>query len=536
MSDAIIVGVVAIVLLIAEFFWLSKSLTKKVTDRLSNDQHQAGVSAEQILKRANDEATRIEKDAKSKAEAAKRDILQEAKEERLRNQEQLLKDKNEHEREEKERRAELTKSEHRLQQKEESLDKKTDALEKKVEQLDKKLSDADSLHNKAEGIVAEQSVKLQEIAQLTAEQAKEVLLDKIQSEVTHEAAVKIREAEAKVKEESEAKAREYITQAIQRVASEHIAEVTVSTVALPGDEMKGRIIGREGRNIRTLENLTGVDLVIDDTPEAITLSSYDPYKREVARLTLERLVLDGRIQPARIEEAVERARKDVDASIKAEGERAMFESGIHSLHPELVKLLGRMHYRTSYGQNVLSHSIEVAQITGQLCQMLGSDAALGRRAGLLHDIGKSIDHETDGTHISIGVDLARKYHEHAEVIHGIESHHGDVPARTIIACLVQAADAISASRPGARRENLENYVKRLEKLEEITHSFPGVQSAFVIQAGREVRVMVSPEDVSEDAMILLAREIAYKIEQNLEYPGQIKVNLMRETRAVEYAK
>ena len=348
--------------------------------------------------------------------------------------------------------------------------------------------------------------------------------------------MKIKELEAKFKEEADEKAREYITLAIQRCAADHVAEATVSVVPLPNDEMKGRVIGREGRNIRAIETLTGVDLIIDDTPEAITLSSFDPYRREIARVALEKLITDGRIHPARIEETVEKARKEVEATVKAEGERATFETGVHGLNPELVKLLGRQKYRTSYGQNVLKHSIEVSHIAGLLAAELGVDVALAKRAGLLHDIGKSIDHEVEGSHVAIGVELARRYKENEQVVHAIQAHHGDVEPQTLIACIVQAADTISAARPGARRENIENYIKRLEKLEELTNSFPGVASSFAIQAGREIRIMVKPEEVGEDQMVLLARDIAKKIESDLEYPGQIKVNLLRETRAVEYAK
>ena len=377
---------------------------------------------------------------------------------------------------------------------------------------------------------------LEKISGFTIEEAKEYLIKNIESEVTHQAAMKIKEIEAKYKEEADKKAREYITLAIQRCAADHVAEATVSVVSLPNDEMKGRVIGREGRNIRAIETLTGVDLIIDDTPEAITLSSFDPYRREIARITLEKLILDGRIHPARIEETIEKARREVDATIKAEGERATFETGVHGLHPELIKLLGRLKFRTSYGQNVLNHSIEVAHIAGLLAGELGLDIALAKRAGLLHDLGKAVDHEMEGSHVSIGVDIARKYKESEDVINAIQAHHGDVEPRTLIACLVQAADAISAVRPGARRENIENYIKRLERLEELTNSFPGVANSYAIQAGREVRIMVKPEDVSEDEMIILARDIANRIESELEYPGQIKVNLLRETRAIEYAK
>ena len=377
---------------------------------------------------------------------------------------------------------------------------------------------------------------LERISGLTTEEAKRYLIDQLADEVTHEEAVKLKEIQARFKEEADTYAREQIALAIQRCAADHVAEATVSVVPLPNDEMKGRIIGREGRNIRTLETMTGVDLIIDDTPEAITVSCFDPVRREIARLALEKLILDGRIHPTRIEEMVEKAKREVDATIKAEGERAVFETNVHGLNPELVKLLGRQHYRTSYGQNVLNHSIEVSHLAGLLAAEIGADVTLAKRAGLLHDLGKSIDHEVEGSHVQIGVELARKYRESEEVVHAIEAHHGDVEARTIVACLVQAADAISAARPGARKENVEYYIKRLEKLEELTSSFPGVDKAYAIQAGREVRIMVKPEEVSEDRMVLLAREIAKKIEDELEYPGQIKVNLVRETKAIEYAK
>jgi len=377
---------------------------------------------------------------------------------------------------------------------------------------------------------------LERISGYTAEEAKAYLIAKLETEVTHEAAMKIKEVEARFKEEADAKAKEIVGLAIQRCAADHVAEATVSVVPLPNDEMKGRIIGREGRNIRTLETLTGVDLIIDDTPEAITVSSFDPVRREVARLALEKLIADGRIHPTRIEDMVEKARREVDHTIKVEGERATFETGVHNLHPELIKLLGRQKYRTSYGQNVLNHSIEVAHIAGLMASELGVDVTLAKRAGLLHDLGKSVDHEMEGSHVQLGVELARKYKENPVVINAIEAHHGDVEPQTVIACLVQAADAISAARPGARRENVENYIRRLEKLEELTNSFPGVEKAYAIQAGREVRVMVKPEEVTEDNMILLAHDLAKKIESELEYPGQIKVNVIRETKAVEYAK
>ncbi|MDR3148597.1 MAG: ribonuclease Y [Oscillospiraceae bacterium] len=504
--------------------------------RLKKANEAAGVSAERILNNANNEVNRILTDAKNSAETKKREAALEAKEEYLKGKNQLERETKEQEKLLTAQKEEIRQQERRIHQKEENLDRKTDQLEKRNETLTVKLKEADELKVQVEQIKAEQTQKLSDISGWTVDQAREFLLNRVQEEITHETAVKIREAEARFKEDAEEKAKEYITASIQRIASDYITDAAVSTVALPNDEMKGRIIGREGRNIRTLESLTGVDLIIDDTPEAITISNYDPYKREVARLTLEKLILDGRIQPTRIEEAVERSKKEVDASMKGEGERAMFETGVNGLHPELVKILGRLRYRTSYGQNVLGHSIEVANLAGHMAELVGEDVRLAKRAGLLHDIGKAIDKENEGTHISLGVELARKYREHQEVIHAIESHHGDVIPRTIIACLVQAADALSASRPGARRENVDAYVKRLEQLEEITTSFPGISSAFVIQAGREVRVMVRPEEIGEDAMILLAREIAGKIEKDMEYPGQIKVNLTRETRAVEYAK
>ena len=485
--------------------------------------------SEREIQSAEEKAKRIINDSIKAAENRKREALLEAKEE-------IHKNRSEYEREVKERRAEIQKQERRLQQKEEMLDKKTDLLEKKSETLAKKLSDLDAAHEEAAAIKRSQFEMLERISGYTVEEAKSFLIKNLESEVTHEAAMKIKEIETRLKEEADHKAREYISLAIQRCAADHAAEATVSVVPLPNDEMKGRIIGREGRNIRAIETQTGVDLIIDDTPEAITLSSFDPVRREVARIALEKLILDGRIHPARIEEMVEKARKEVDATIKAEGDRATFETGVHGLHPEIVKLLGRMRYRTSYGQNVLNHSIEVSHLAGLLAAELGADVMMAKRAGLLHDLGKSVDHEVDGSHVDIGVELAKKYKENDEVIHAIHAHHGDVEPRTIIACIVQASDSISAARPGARRENIESYVKRLEKLEELTLSFHGVDCSYAIQAGREIRIMVKPEEISEDQMILLARDIAKKIEAELEYPGQIKVNLLRETKAVEYAK
>ena len=486
-------------------------------------------TAEREIGSAEDEAKRIVNEAYKSAESKKREALVEAKEE-------ILKAKNEYEREEKERRADLQKQERRLQQKEETLDRKTDNIEKKDEQLTAKLAKLEATQNEAEQIKHSQLEMLERISGFTVEEAKSYLIKQVEDDVTHEAAMKIKEIEARFKDEADTKAREIISLAIQRCAADHVAEATVSVVPLPNDEMKGRIIGREGRNIRTLETLTGVDLIIDDTPEAITVSCFDPVRREIARLALEKLILDGRIHPARIEEMVEKAKREVDAVIKSEGERAIFETNVHGLHPELVKLLGRMRYRTSYGQNVLNHSIEVSHVAGLLAAEIGANVAEAKRAGLLHDLGKSIDHEVEGSHVQIGVELARKYRESENVIHAIQAHHNDVEPKTVVACLVQAADAISAARPGARRENLENYIKRLEMLEEITSSFNGVEKSFAIQAGREVRIMVKPEVISEDQMVLLARDIAKKIEDELEYPGQIKVHLLRETKAIEYAK
>ena len=486
-------------------------------------------TAEREIGSAEEEAKRILNEAIKSAESKKREALVEAKEE-------ILKAKNENEREMKERRSELNKQEHRLQQKEENLDRKTDAIERKEEKLSAKLAEAERTQEEAERLKKSELEVLERISGFTAEEAKNYLISQLESEVTHESAMKVKEIEAHFKEEADTYAREMIALAIQRCAADHVAEVTVSVVPLPNDEMKGRIIGREGRNIRTLETLTGAELIIDDTPEAITVSCFDPVRREITRIALERLIADGRIHPARIEEMVEKAKREVDATIKAEGERAIFETNVHGLHPELVKLLGRQRYRTSYGQNVLNHSIEVANIAGLLAAEIGADVTLAKRAGLLHDLGKSVDHEVEGSHVQIGVELARKYKENEEVVHAIAAHHNDVEPQTIIACLVQAADAISAARPGARRENLENYIKRLEKLEEISSSFKGVDKAYAIQAGREIRVMVKPEEVSEDQMVLLARDIAKRIEDELEYPGQIKVNVLRETKAVEYAK
>ena len=478
---------------------------------------------------AEEEALRIINDAIKSAESKKREATLEAKEE-------ILRSRKEYEKEEKERRADLQKQERRLQQKEENIDRKTDAIEKKEEALAQKHAALDKENEEIKIIKRSQTEMLERISGFTADEAKKYLIEQVESEVTHETALKIKEIEARAKDEADQYAREIVASAIQRCAADHVAEITVSVVPLPNDEMKGRIIGREGRNIRTIETLTGVDLIIDDTPEAITVSCFEPVRREVARLALEKLIADGRIHPTHIEEMVAKARREVDAVIKSEGERAVLETGVRGLHPELVKLLGRLHYRTSYRQNVLQHSIEVAHLAGMMAAELGADVATAKRAGLLHDIGKAVDHELEGTHVALGVEFLRKYHEREDVIHAVQAHHNDVEPQTVVACLVQAADAISAARPGARRENIENYIKRLEKLEEITGSYPGVETSYAIQAGREVRVMVKPEQVSEDDMVILARELAKRIESELEYPGQIKVHVLRETKVIEYAK
>ena len=485
--------------------------------------------AEREITSAEEEARRIVNEAIKSAESKKREALVEAKEEIHRN-------RSEYEREVKERRAELSKQERRLQQKEENLDKKLDAAEKKNETLANKIAAAEQQQQEIGMIKKSQLEMLEKVSGFTVEEAKTYLINSIRDDVTHEMAMKVKEVEAQYKEEADERAREIVATAIQRCAADHASEITVSVVPLPNDEMKGRIIGREGRNIRSIETLTGCDLIIDDTPEAITVSSFDPVRREVARLALEKLIQDGRIHPARIEEMVAKAQKEVNATIKAEGERAVFETNIHGLHPEIIKLLGRMKYRTSYGQNVLNHSIEVSHVAGLMAAELGADVNIAKRAGLLHDLGKSIDHEVEGSHVTIGVDIARKYKESEAVIHCIEAHHNDVEPHSIEACLVQAADAISAARPGARRESLENYIKRLEKLESIGNSFDGVESCYAIQSGREIRVIVKPEDVNDAGTLILAREIVKRIEAEMEYPGQIKVNVIRETRAVEFAK
>ncbi len=486
-------------------------------------------SAEKEIGSAEDEAKRIINEAIRTGESKKREALVEAKEE-------IHKSRSEFEKEYKERRNEIQKQERRLVQKEENLDKKYETIEKKEEKLQNRIREAEAHQEEIRQIKKGQLEMLEKISGLTSDEARELIVKQAEQEAKHDAAAKIKEIERQLKEEADTKARELISLAIQRCASDHASEATVSAVSLPNDEMKGRIIGREGRNIRTLETLTGVDLIIDDTPEAITVSSFDPIRREVARLTLEKLIADGRIHPARIEEMVEKSKHEVESIIKSEGERALFETTIHGVHPELIKILGRLRYRTSYGQNVLNHSIEVAHLSGLLAAELGADINIAKRAGLLHDIGKAVSHEMEGTHIQLGVELAKKYRENEAVIHAIHAHHGDVEPETVEACIVQAADAISASRPGARRENLENYIKRLEKLEEIATSFDGVEKSFAFQAGRELRIIVKPEAVSDDDMVLLARELSKKIENEMSYPGQIKVHVVRETRVVDYAK
>lgn len=479
--------------------------------------------------KAEDKSREIIDEALKVAETKKREALLEAKEE-------SIKTKNELEKETRERRAELQRYERRVLSKEENVEKKSEALEKKEASLASKEDSLNKKHKEVESLYEKEIQELEKISGYTSEQAKEYLLKTVEDDVKHDTAKMIKEMEARAKEEAGKKAKEYIVNAIQKCAADHVAEATISVVQLPNDEMKGRIIGREGRNIRTLETLTGVDLIIDDTPEAVILSGFDPIRREVARIALEKLILDGRIHPARIEEMVEKAQREVEMVIREEGESALLEVGVHGIHPELVRLLGRMRFRTSYGQNALKHSIEVAHLSGLLAAEIGADVRIAKRAGLLHDIGKSVDHEVEGSHIQIGVDLCRKHKESAIVINAVEAHHGDVEPQSLVACIVQAADAISAARPGARRETIETYTNRLKQLEEITNSFKGVEKSFAIQAGREVRIMVVPEQINDDAMVLLARDIAKRIENELEYPGQIKVNVIRESRVTDYAK
>ena len=509
---AIIVLVLGILLILAGLYLIKSNKDK--ADKIGN---------------AEEKARNIIDEALKAAETKKREGLLELKEETLRN-------KNELERESKERRAELQKFEKRVLAKEEALDRKGDSLEKRESQLASREDKLNKRQAEVDALSEKRVQELERISGLTSEQAKDYLLKTVEDEVKHETAMLVKELETRAKEEAGKKAKEYVVTAIQKCAADHVAETTISVVPLPNDEMKGRIIGREGRNIRTLETMTGVDLIIDDTPEAVILSSFDPIRREVARIALEKLIVDGRIHPARIEEMVEKAQKEVETMIREEGEAATLEVGVHGIHPELVRLLGKMKFRTSYGQNALKHSIEVAQLSGLLAAEIGVDVRMAKRAGLLHDIGKSVDHEMEGSHIQIGVDLCKKYKESPIVINAVESHHGDVEPTSLIACIVQAADTISAARPGARRETLETYTNRLNQLEDITNSFKGVEKSFAIQAGREIRVMVVPEQVSDADMILLARDIAKQIEAELEYPGQIKVNVIRESRVMEYAK
>ena len=498
-----------------------------VTALIASAQCKKGI--EQKIGNADDKAREIIDEALKTAEAKKREGLLEVKEESIRT-------KNELDREIKERRAEVTRYERRVQQKEENIDKKTDAIEKKEAYLAKREEEMRKQKEEISRLNEQRVQELERISGLTSDQAKEYLLKIVEDDVKHESAKMIKEMEHRAKEEADKKAKEYVVNAIQKCAADHVSEATISVVQLPSDELKGRIIGREGRNIRTLETLTGVDLIIDDTPEAVVLSGFDPIRREVARIALEKLIVDGRIHPARIEEMVEKAQREVETMIKEEGEAAVLEVGVHGIHPELVRLLGKMKFRTSYGQNALKHSIEVAHLSGLLAAELGLDVRLAKRAGLLHDIGKAVDHEMEGSHIQLGAELCRKYKESATVINAVESHHGDVEPTSLIACIVQAADTISAARPGARRETLETYTSRLKQLEDISNNFKGVDKSFAIQAGREVRVMVVPEQISDADMVLLARDISKQIEAELEYPGQIKVNVIRESRVTDYAK
>ncbi|MDO4518871.1 MAG: ribonuclease Y [Eubacteriales bacterium] len=519
MASTIIVAIVAVVVALLIAVPVSSKIA--VNNKVKKDA--------EVIGTAEDKARSIIDEALKTAETKKREALLEVKEESLRT-------KNELEKETKERRTELQKYEKRVLSKEETVDKKADAVEKREAECTARIAELQKKEKKVEELELKGVQELERVSGLTSEQAKEELLRSVEDDVKVDVARLYKELESRAKEDANKKAKEYVVNAIQKCAVDHVSETTISVVQLPSDEMKGRIIGREGRNIRTLETLTGVDLIIDDTPEAVVLSAFDPIRREIARVALEKLIVDGRIHPARIEEMVEKAQREVETDIREEGENAALDVGVHGIHPELLKLLGRMKFRSSYGQNALKHSIEVAQLSGLLAGEIGVDVRLAKRAGLLHDIGKSIDHEVEGSHIQIGVDLCKKYKESAVVINAVASHHGDVEPETLIACIVQAADAISAARPGARRETLETYTNRLKQLEDITNEFKGVDKSFAIQAGREIRVMVVPEHVNDSEMVLLARDIAKQIESELEYPGQIKINVIRESRAIDYAK
>ena len=515
MNGTVIIAVVTFLISVAVALPLGMYLRKK--------------TAESKIKGAESEAERILENAKKEAENAKKEEILKAKEE-------ILKSRNELDKEIKERRSEITLQEKRIIQKEENLERRSESFERREKELDRRIQENDEVAKELEELKEEETNKLEEISRLSKEEAKVMLLEQLDRKLSDEKAVLIREAESKAKENATKNAREIIGYAIQKCAADHTSETTVSVVALPNDDMKGRIIGREGRNIKTLETLTGIDLIIDDTPEAVILSGFDPLRREVAKIALEKLIEDGRIHPAKIEEMVEKAKEEVENIIKQEGERAVLETGVHGLHPDIVKLIGKLKYRTSYGQNVLNHSIEVSNLARIMAEELGLDPKIARRAGLLHDIGKALDHDMEGTHVEIGVDILKKYKENDIIINAVQAHHGDVEPKTIEAILIQAADAISASRPGARRETLETYIKRLEKLEEIADSFEGVDKSFAIQAGREIRLIVKPEKISDSQMVIMAREVAEKVESEMEYPGQIKVNVIRETRAIEYAK